>query len=109
MSLDSFSYLPGHLPCDRHDGGVAELHDPVDLSVHDVHGPLGHETGALSLVTRVLKALHDVGVPVCDLRGNVKFMIKYLRVGLLRRPYLHELDVSVSLATEEAHVGVGVE
>ena len=36
-------------------------------------------------------------------------MIKCLRVGLLRRPYLNELNVSVSLATEEAHVGVGVE
>ena len=56
--------------------------------LHDVHGPLGDEAGALGLLAAVLEPLHDER---------------------LRRGHLHELDVAVPLAAEEAHLGVGVE
>ena len=56
--------------------------------LHDVHGPLGDEAGALGLLPAVLEPLHDE-----RLRGGD----------------LHELDVAVPLAAEEAHLRVGVE
>ena len=56
--------------------------------LHDVHGPLGDEAGALGLLAAVLEPLHDER---------------------LRRRYLDELDVAVALAAEEAHLSVGVE
>jgi hypothetical protein len=43
------SHLSRDLPGDGDDGGVAELEDPVHLGVHDVHGSLRDQTGALRL------------------------------------------------------------
>ena len=56
--------------------------------LHDVHGPLGDEAGALRLVPGVLQPLHDERV---------------------RRRYLDELYVAVPLAAEETHLSVRVE
>ena len=56
--------------------------------LHDVHGPLGDEAGALGLLAAVLEPLHHE-----RLRGGD----------------LDELDVAVPLAAEEAHLRVGVE
>ena len=58
------------------------------IDLHDVHCPFGDEAGALGLIPGVLQPLHNERV---------------------RRRYLDELDVAVSLAAEETHLSVRVE
>ena len=60
----------------------------IRACLHDVHGPLGDEAGALGLLAAVLEPLHHE-----RLRGGD----------------LDELDVAVALAAQEAHLRVGVE
>ena len=59
--------FPRHLPCDRNDGWVTQLEGPIDLSIHDVHRPFGHQTSSFSLLSAVTKALHNKRLAVSHL------------------------------------------
>jgi hypothetical protein len=52
------------------------LEDSIDFTLHNVHGPLGHEAGSLGLLTAVLQALNYERLSVGDLKYNEDLLVQ---------------------------------